>query len=72
MIIPWQQISDDALAGIIDDFILREGTDYGDSEASLESKRQDLRQQLEAGAVVVVFSELHETVNLMPAEQFNG
>lgn len=72
MIVPWQQISKDALNGIIEEFIMREGTDYGEQEASLEKKKQDLLNQLQTGHIVLVYSELHETVNLMLASEFNG
>lgn len=72
MIVPWQEISKDALNGIIEEFIMREGTDYGEQEASLAKKKQDLLNQLETGHIVLVYSELHETVNLMLASEFNG
>ena len=72
MIIPWQNLSEQALSGIIEEFIMREGTDYGTEEVSLERKKQDLLNQLKAGQVVIVYSELHETVNMMLAEEFNA
>lgn len=71
MIIPWQNLSEDALTGIIEEFIMREGTDYGLEEVSLERKKQDLLNQLKSGQVVIVYSELHETVNMMRAAEFN-
>ena len=70
MIIPWQDISESALNGIIEEYIMREGTDYGYEEVSLERKKQDLLNQLKAGHVVIVYSELHETVNMMLAQEF--
>ena len=72
MIIPWQQLSPQALDGIIEEFILREGTDYGEMEVSLEQKKQDLLTQLQAGTIFVIYSELHETVTLKPASDFTG
>ncbi len=71
MIISSEQISPDALEGIIKEFILREGTEYGSEDISLEDKISQVRQQLTLGAAVIVYSELHETVNIMPIEQFN-
>ncbi|EHI9274203.1 YheU family protein [Vibrio vulnificus] len=64
MIVPWQQISPEALSNLIREFVLREGTDYGESEYSLEEKIAQVQQQLECGEAVVVFSELHETVDI--------
>ncbi|MDU0112471.1 YheU family protein [Psychrosphaera aquimarina] len=72
MIIPWQQISPDALNSIIEEFVMREGTDYGESEISFEQKKLEVKQQLNSGSIVLVYSELHETVNLMAANDFKG
>ena len=65
MIIPWQDISPDALDNLIESFVLREGTDYGEHERSLEQKVADVKRQLQSGEAVLVWSELHETVKLL-------
>lgn len=72
MIVPWQQISPDALNSIIEEFVMREGTDYGEAEVSFEQKKLEVKQQLGNGSVVLVYSEIHETVNLMAANEFQG
>lgn len=72
MIIPWQQLSEDALNGIIEEFVMREGTDYGVQELSFNRKKQDVKNQLKSEKIVVVYSEIHETVNLMLATDFSG
>ena len=70
MIIPWQEVAPDTLNSLIESFVLREGTDYGEHERSLEQKVADVKRQLETGEVVLVWSELHETVNIRPRTQF--
>jgi len=70
VIIPWKELAADTLENLIESFVLREGTDYGEHERTLEQKVADVRRQLESGDVVLVWSELHETVNLMPRTQF--
>ncbi|OSN04897.1 hypothetical protein AU510_10710 [Lonsdalea britannica] len=72
MIIPWKELAADTLENLIESFVLREGTDYGEHERTLEQKVADVRRQLESGEVVLVWSELHETVNLMPRTQFKA
>ncbi|AXF61643.1 hypothetical protein C3387_21560 [Leclercia sp. LSNIH6] len=72
MIIPWQDLAPETLDNLIESFVLREGTDYGEEERSLEQKVADVRRQLQSGEVLVVWSELHETVNIMPRNQFRG
>ncbi|HIB1106881.1 TPA: YheU family protein [Klebsiella pneumoniae] len=72
MIIPWQDLDPETLDNLIESFVLREGTDYGEYERSLADKVADVKQQLKRGEAVLVCSELHETVNIMPRALFNG
>ena len=68
MLVPWQEIESETLNNLIEHFVLREGTDYGAEEVSLSDKVAAVHRQLQCGEAVVVFSELHETVNIMPRE----
>lgn len=70
MIVPHHSLSRDTLNAVIEAFILREGTDYGLEEYSLEEKFKHVIEQLESGVVVLVYSELHETVNILPKSEF--
>ena len=72
MIIPWQDLAPETLDNLIESFVLRDGTDYGEHERSLEQKVNDVKRQLKSGDVVLVWSELHETVNIMPRNAFHG
>ncbi|MCW4784292.1 YheU family protein [Enterobacter chuandaensis] len=72
MIIPWQDLAPETLDNLIESFVLREGTDYGEHERSLEQKVNDVKRQLKSGDVVLVWSELHETVNIMPRNAFHS
>ncbi|TCL04941.1 hypothetical protein EZJ58_3094 [Sodalis ligni] len=71
MIIPWEEIDSDTLYNLLESFVLREGTDYGEQEKTLEAKVADVKRQLISGEAVVVWSELHETINIMPRGQFH-
>lgn len=70
MIIPWQDIAPETLENLIREFVLREGTDYGSVEISLQSKIDQVKSQLEKGEAVIVFSELHETVDIQLKAKF--
>ncbi|WP_441004187.1 YheU family protein [Pseudocolwellia agarivorans] len=70
MIIPIQDINPDTLFSIIKEFVLREGTEYGAEDVSIEEKVEQVRKQLNLGTAVLVYSELHETVNIIPKDQF--
>lgn len=65
MDIPLEKLSPEALQGVIDDYILREGTDYGQQEASLEKKRADVLRQLEKGKAKIVFDQETESITLI-------
>ncbi|MCA0937720.1 YheU family protein [Vibrio alginolyticus] len=70
MIIPWQDLAPDTLENLIREFVLREGTDYGTVEISLQDKIDQVKSQLESGEAVIVFSELHETVDIQTKAKF--
>ena len=65
MIIPYKELSVDALQGLIEEFITREGTDYGADEVNLDTKVSQVRRQLEKGEVVIVFDSSTESVSLL-------
>jgi uncharacterized protein YheU (UPF0270 family) len=72
MIIPHQQLDKETLNNLLEAYVLQEGTDYGEQEITLEQKVADVRTSLTNGKVVLVYSELHETVNVMAKEQFES
>ncbi len=70
MIIPWKDIEPDTLENLIKEFVLREGTDYGDVEISLQNKIDQVKYRLASGEANIVFSELHETVDIHLPNRF--
>lgn len=57
MIIDYTLLSDDALQGLIEDFVTQEGTEYGEIEYSLAQKVQQVKQQLLAKEAVVIYDQ---------------
>jgi uncharacterized protein YheU (UPF0270 family) len=55
MLIPHQLLTPDALQGVIEAFVTREGTDYGTQDVSLATRVWQVRQQLDAGTAVIVY-----------------
>ncbi len=72
MIIPISSLSAEILHNIIANYVLQEGTEYGLEDVSLDDKIAQVHEQLLNGSAVLVYSELHETVNILPAEQFKA
>ena len=75
-----EQLSEVALQGLIEEYITREGTDYGNSssplgaaadphaEWSLEEKVAQVYRQLESGDARIVFDLELETASIVPAD----
>jgi uncharacterized protein YheU (UPF0270 family) len=64
--IPPSRLSREALDGLIEEFVTREGTDYGEQEHTLEQKKRAVARQLDRGEVVIVFDPESETCNIIP------
>lgn len=71
MIIPWQELAPDTLNNLLEHFVLQEGTEYGEQDVSLADKVDAVRQQLRQGSAVIVYSELHESINIVPRESLS-
>jgi uncharacterized protein YheU (UPF0270 family) len=67
--VPWQELSRDALQGVIESFVLREGTDYGEREVSMDAKCAQVRRALERGEAWVIFDPQTNSVSIVAAEQ---
>jgi len=57
MIIPYEQLAEDTLMNLIEEFIGREGTDYGEQEVSRETKSRQVHQQLACGKAVILYDD---------------
>ena len=64
--IPWRSLSPAALTGLVEAFVLQEGTDYGHSEYSLEEKVASVRTQLSFGKAYISFDPDTETAVIKP------
>ncbi len=69
MIIPHRLLSPDALRGVIEAFVTREGTDDGAQEVPLTTKVVQVRQQLDAGTAVIVYDEDTGSWTMQPTDQ---
>ncbi|MEG3640256.1 YheU family protein [Magnetococcus sp. PR-3] len=64
MDIPYDQISPEALQGLIEAFVTLEGTEYGEHDVPLDKKVEQVHQQLRKGDVVIRFDEEQQTCGL--------
>ncbi len=68
IVVPRESLSNEALQGLIDEFIQREGTDYGHAEFSFEEKRSMALKQLSSGHAKIVFSIRSGNCTLLPTQ----
>ncbi len=65
MKIPYTELSQEALLGVIDAFILREGTDYGHEEITIDQKRSRVLSMLQSGEAEIVFYQESDHIDIV-------
>ena len=63
--IPHTELSEDALRGVIESFVLREGTEYGAKDYTLDEKVAHVLRQLERREAQILFDPGSESINLV-------
>ena len=64
VVVPHRELAADVLRAVIESFVLREGTDYGEKEYSLDEKVARVVRQLERGEAQIVFDPDTESVDI--------
>jgi len=70
--IPYQQLSEQALTGLVQEYVSRDGTDYGEYEVSLTDKADQVRHLLQQGKVVILFDPMSESCHIVDKAQYNS
>ncbi len=65
VVVPHTELGSDLLRAVIESFVLREGTDYGEREFSLDQKVARVIRQLERGEAQIVFDPDTDSVGIM-------
>jgi uncharacterized protein YheU (UPF0270 family) len=70
--VPHTELSAAALRGVIDSFVLREGTDYGERDVPHETKVAQVLRQLERGEARIMFDPLTQGVSIVLVQPGEG
>ena len=62
--VPWEALPAETLQRVLEEFVTREGTDYGDSSFTMDEKVAHVRRQLERREAVLTFDPESETVDV--------
>jgi len=65
--VPHTELSAEALRGVIESFVLREGTDYGIRDVPHDQKVAEVLRQLERGEAQILFDPVTSTVDIVVA-----
>jgi hypothetical protein len=63
--VPYTELSEDALRGVLESFVLREGTEYGERDVSLDQKVAQVTRQLQRGEAQIVFDPETESIDVV-------
>ena len=65
--VPYTDLAPEILDAVVESYVLREGTDYGEKEFSLKDKVTHVLSQLKRGDARIVFDPESETVSIVRA-----
>ena len=66
--VPYTELDPDTLRALVEEFITREGTDYGHQEVTLDTKVRQVMSQLQNKKAFVTFDPETETATVVCAE----
>ena len=67
--VPISDISAEALTGLLEEYVSRDGTDYGEVEVSIDEKTKALHKQLEMGELLILFDPKTQELDIVMREQ---
>ncbi|MCP4445463.1 MAG: YheU family protein [Myxococcales bacterium] len=67
--IPKDRLEPETLRRLIEEYVSREGTDYGQRDYSLDQKIADVMKQIDGGEAVIVYDPDSESCNIVTREQ---
>ena len=63
--VPYRELSPDTLRAVVESFVLREGTEYGERDVALEVKVSQVMRQLDRGEIKILFDPASESVDIV-------
>lgn len=68
VIVPWDAVPADSLERLLEEFVTRDGTDYGEREIPVTTRVEQVRVVLKRGDAVIWFDEATETISILTRE----
>ncbi len=67
--IPWDALAPETLNGLVEEFVTRDGTDYGEQEIALERKVHQVINGIKRKEFVIVFDEDQQVAHIVTRQQ---
>jgi uncharacterized protein len=65
VVVPYSELAPDLLHAVVESFVLREGTDYGETEVPLQHKVNRVINQLKNGEAIIMFDPESDSVTIV-------
>ncbi len=72
VVIPFGELDHETLRRVIEAYVLREGTEYGAHDVSLDHKVAQVLVQLQCGAATIAYHPDSESVDIVATRDTNG
>jgi hypothetical protein len=65
--VPYTALDADTLRAVVESYVLREGTEYGERDYTLADKVAHVMRQLERGEARIIFEPISQSIDIVPA-----
>ena len=67
VVVPYTVLDADTLRAVVESYVLREGTEYGERDYTLADKVAHVMRQLERGEARIIFEPISQSIDIVPA-----
>jgi len=67
IVVPYRALAADTLRAVVESYVLREGTEYGERDYSLADKVAHVMRALERGEARIIFEPISQSIDIAPA-----
>lgn len=70
--VPWDQLAAETLQALVEEFVSRDGTDYGEQEVALARKAEQVVNGLKRKQYVIVYDQEMDSVQIVAAQDWKA
>jgi uncharacterized protein len=63
--VPHEELAPGTLRAVLESFVLREGTDYGERDVSFDTKVADVLRQIERREAAIVYDPVSDSIDII-------